>query len=66
MPQKQTRPRQRDGDGDARAFSDPSGSRLDRIEAAIEAIQQTLEVQFKRIAAIQAELDLLQAKRRSS
>jgi hypothetical protein len=67
MPQKQTRTRQQeDGDGDAKAFSAPSGSRLERIDAAIETIQHTLDVQFKRIAAMQAEIDLLRAKRRSS
>jgi hypothetical protein len=67
MPQKQTPTGQQgDGDGDARAFSAPSGSRLERIEAAIEAIQHTLDVQFKRIAAMQAEIDLLRAKQRST
>ena len=65
MPQKQT-PTPQQGDGDARAFSDPSKSRLERVEAAPESIQQTLDVQFKRIAAMQAEIDLLRAKRRSS
>ena len=65
MPQRQTRGTRQDGDGDARALSDPSMSRVDRLEAAIEAIQQTLDVQFKRIAAMQAEIDLMRAKRRS-
>jgi hypothetical protein len=37
--------------------------RLGRIEDALESIHQTLEVQFKRIAAMQAEIDLLRAKR---
>ena len=66
MPQKQTRRtrQQGDGNGDARAFRGPS-SRRDRLEAAIEAIQQTLDIQFKRIAAMQAEIDLMRAKRRS-
>jgi hypothetical protein len=49
-----------------REISDPSKSRLERVEAALEAIQQTLDVQFKRMAAMQAEIDLLRAKRRSS
>ena len=67
MPQKQTpTSQQRDGDGDARAFSDPSKSRRERVEAALESIQQTLDVQFKRMAAMQAEIDLLRAKQRSS
>jgi hypothetical protein len=67
MPQRQTPTRQPgDGDGHARAFSDSSKSRMERLEAAIESIQQTLDVQFKRMAAMQAEIDLLRAKRRSS
>jgi len=66
MPQKQTRGTREHGDGDARAFGDRSMSRIDRLEAAIEAIQQTLDVQFKRIAALQAEIDLMRVKRRSS
>jgi hypothetical protein len=55
------------GDG---AAIEHASDRLDRIEAAVEEIRQTLDaalpeiqhtldVQFKRIAAIQAELDLL-------
>ena len=44
----------------------PSTNRLDRMEAALESIQQTLDVQFKRLAAMQAEIDLLRPKRRSS
>jgi hypothetical protein len=67
MPQKQTPTGQQPGgDGDPRASSDPSKSRLERVEAALESIQQTLDVQFKRMAAMQAEIDLLRAKRRSS
>jgi hypothetical protein len=42
-------------------------SRFDRIESAIESIQQTLEVQLKRAAPTQPdEIDLMRAKRRSS
>jgi len=36
--------------------------RLEHLEAVIQSMQQTLEVQFKRIAAMQAELDLLRAR----
>jgi hypothetical protein len=43
----------------------PETIRLARLEAAVEAIQQTLDVQFKRIAAIQAQLDHLAARSRS-
>lgn len=35
--------------------------RLEHLEAVIDTIQQTLDVQFKRMAAMQAELDLLRA-----
>jgi len=41
-------------------------SRLDRIAAAIESIQQTIDAQFKRIAAMQVDIHLMRAKRRSS
>ena len=67
MPLKQTSSTQQgDGDGDARAFRDPLKSRLERVEAALEAIQHTLDVQLQRMANMQAEIDLLKAKRRSS
>jgi hypothetical protein len=65
MPQKQTRTRPQ-GDGHATASTDHSLSHLERIDAALESIHQTLDVQFKRIAAMQAEIDLLRARQRSS
>jgi hypothetical protein len=34
---------------------------VEQLEAAVALIQQTLDVQFKRIAAMQADLDLLKA-----
>ena len=37
--------------------------RLAHMEGLIDTMQQTLDVQFKRIAALQAELDLLRAHR---
>ena len=56
--------------GNGEAAIEHATDRLDRIEAAVKEIRQTLDaalpeiqhtldVQFKRIAAIQAELDLL-------
>jgi hypothetical protein len=36
--------------------------RLARIEAALDEMRITLDVQFKRIAAVQAQLDHLAAK----
>ena len=65
MPQKETSQRQH-SDGDGAVHIDPSMSRLDRIEAALELVQQTLDVQFRRMADMQAELDLMKAKRRRS
>jgi len=35
--------------------------RIERLERVIEAMQQALDTQFKRIAAIQAELDQVKA-----
>ena len=65
QPTKARRPARGDG-GAVKQETD----RLDRMEATLEAFRQTLDtalseihltldVQFKRIAAIQAELDLL-------
>ena len=36
--------------------------RIERLEKVIEVMQQALDTQFKRIAAIQAELDHVKAK----
>jgi hypothetical protein len=44
----------------------PKAERIERIEAALESTQLTLDVQFKRIAAMLAEIDLMRAKQRSS
>jgi hypothetical protein len=41
-------------------------NRRDRIETALQSIQHTLNVQFDRKAAMQAEIDLLKGKQRSS
>ena len=65
MPQTQMSPRLQAGvNGVARI--DASMGRLDGLEAAIAAIQHTLDVQFTRMAAMQAEFDLLKAKQRSA
>jgi len=64
VPPKETP--QRRANGDRRAPTEPLLSRQARLEAAIESIQQTLDVQFKRMAALQAEVDLLKAKQRAS
>jgi hypothetical protein len=39
----------------------PQHDRLAHLEAAVERIEQTLAVQFTRIAEIQADLDLIKA-----
>ena len=57
-------PRKRDGGNDHVPQSRAADTdRLGRIEAILETIQQTLDVQFKRIASLQAEVDLLKASR---
>ena len=64
MPRKQTPGGPDEGDSGEGPAS--RMSRLDRIEAKLEAMQQTLDVQFTRMAALQAEVDLMKAKPRSS
>lgn len=56
-------PRRRSPDGNG-AFDERPEDRVAKLEAAIAAIQSTLDIQFKRIAAMQAELDHLTARRR--
>lgn len=58
-------PGNRASSGDGSALKPDSWSdRLESLETAVAAIQQTLDVQFKRMAAIQAQLDHLIAKGR--
>jgi hypothetical protein len=65
MPQKQMFPRLQAGvNGVARIGA--SMGRLDGLEAAMAAIQHTLDVQFTRMAAMQTEFDLLKAKQWSA
>lgn len=56
--------RRTDGDGAASPVygGGSNTDRLKRIQAALELIRQTLDVQFKRIAAMEAEVDLLRAQ----
>jgi hypothetical protein len=65
MPQKQMSPRLQAGVNGVARFGASIG-RLDGREAAIAAIQHTHDVQFTRMAAMQAEFDLLKAKQRSA
>lgn len=44
----------------------PKAQRLERIEAALESIQLFLDVPFKPVAAMQAEVNLLRGQQRSS
>jgi hypothetical protein len=62
MPRTSPAGRPQFGNGAARAA--PSSGRLTNLEAAVKVIQQTLEIQFVRMAAMQAELDHLAAKKR--
>ncbi len=65
MPSRRIQPPQ-NGDGHGVAFLSPVLNRRDRIEAALQSIHHTLDVQFKRMAAMQVEIDLLKGKHRSS
>jgi len=56
----------RNGEGHGVAFLSPVLEPRHRIEAALQAIHHTLDAQFKRMAAMQAEIDLLEGKQRSS
>ena len=47
----------------ARDDSVTIADRLSRIESILMGVQATLDIQFKRIAALQAEIDHLRAKR---
>jgi hypothetical protein len=46
--------------------SAPQTDRLAHLEATVASIQRTLDVQFKRMAAIQAELDVLAGEVRAA
>jgi hypothetical protein len=49
--------------GDGRSVSPGDGSdRLAALEATVAAIQQALDVQFARIAQMQAQMDLMTAR----
>jgi hypothetical protein len=48
--------------GDGAPRQNPPADRLSNIETSLALVQRTLDVQFKRIAAIQAQLDHLMAK----
>ena len=47
--------------GNGKPHSD--SERIARIEALIESLQQTLDIQLRRTAAMQVELDRINAKR---
>jgi hypothetical protein len=57
--------RSRSGNGSAHLDSKPPPDRLTLLEAAVASIHHTLDVQFQRMAAMQAELDQLAAKNRN-
>jgi hypothetical protein len=52
------------GDGSS-VLSEGRSGRLATLEATVAAIQQALDVQFARIAQMQAQIDLLIAKDRN-
>jgi hypothetical protein len=59
MPRAAPAPRK----GNGQLNASPHPDRLAQLEEAIALIQKTLDVQFTRIAAIQADLDLLKANK---
>ena len=75
MARKQTRRRKTDngrrgprgprGRRGAQGPSGPNGAALDRLEGDLVAARDELQVQFKRIAQLQAELDELRAELRA-
>ena len=61
-----TKSRRGDGNGHAPIALIPTvGQRLARIEATMIEVQRTLEIQFQRIAAMQAQVDHLAARKNS-
>jgi hypothetical protein len=52
--------------GDGSAPPDHHSDRLAALEAAVAVIQKALDLQFARIAQMQAQIDLLLAKDRSN
>jgi hypothetical protein len=48
--------------GDGRRFYSATTDRVEQIESDIEVIRHTLDVQMKRIAVLQAEVDVIGAK----
>ena len=49
---------------DSATITEIHPDRLASIEAAINEVRRTLDIQFQRMAAMQAEIDLLRAKKR--
>jgi hypothetical protein len=49
--------------GDAPLKPTPQSERLVALEETVAVMQQTLDVQFKRMAAMQAEIDHLTARK---
>jgi len=54
------------GEGHGVVFLGPVLERRHGLEAALQSIHHTLDLQFKRMAAMQADIDLLEGKQRSS
>jgi hypothetical protein len=52
--------------GDAPLKPIPQSERLVALEETVAVMQQTLDVQFKRMAAMQAEIDHLTARKHQS
>ena len=63
-PPRVTTPQRQPVSGDGKVTPDNQSDAVARLEAAIRQIQETLDVQFKRMAAMQAEIDLMRMKQK--
>ena len=61
--QRQSNLKRYDGPDNGPLSRKTDGDRLERIEETLDQVLQTLEVQFKRFAALQADVDLLKMQR---
>jgi hypothetical protein len=64
LPRQSRKPRRGDGDGHATVETTPTlEQRVVHLEEVLIEVRRTLDVQFQRIAAMQAQLDHLSARK---
>ena len=64
MSRAQAHPHRQPSDSDSLATSDSQSDRLEELEVAVAVMQKTLDIQFARMAQMQAQIDRLTAKDR--